>query len=91
MLAVDAADNCFVGKAKGGVGGVFLDVDNGAGEDHLLDLVADDDVSRGDLCRVGSREGSCEGSEDRESGGEDGRLHFDIWFLDWEVGIKSEK
>jgi len=89
MLAVDAGDNCFVSNAEGGVGGVFLDVDNGAGEDHLLDLVAGNDV-----CRGSGGDGSCEGSKNRESGRDDSRLHFDVWFglvfgLDG-LGLKAE-
>ena len=86
VLAVDAGDNCFVGNTEGSVGGVFLDVDNGAREDNLLDLIAGDNVCRGSG-------GGCtsEGSEDGDSGGENSRLHFDVWLLDWEVGIKSEK
>jgi len=92
VLAVDSGDDCFVGDTEGGVRGVFLDVDNGAGGDHLSDMVAGDDIPWGDLCGGSGGEGSCEGSEDGESGGEDSRLHFDLWFglvLDWEVGIKS--
>ena len=85
VLAVGAKDGCLVGDTERSVGGVLLDVDDGAGEDHLLGMVAGDNV----LCGGSSGEGSCEGSEDGESGGEDSRLHFDVWLLDWEVGIKS--
>jgi len=79
VLVVDAGDDCFVGDTEGGVGGVFLDVDHGAGGDHLSDMVAGDNVSRGSLCGGSGGEGSCKGSEDGESG-EDSRLHFDVWF-----------
>ena len=78
VLVVDAGDDCFVGDTEWGVGGVFLDVDDGAGGDHLFDMVAGDDAPRGDLCRGGDC--SCKSSEDSESGSEDSRLHFDVWF-----------
>ena len=85
VLAVGAGDDCFVGDTEWGGGGVFLDVDDGAGDDHLLGMVAGDNV----LCGGSSGEGSCEGSEDGEGGGEDSRLHFDVWLLDWGIGIRS--
>jgi len=80
VLVVDSGDHCFVGDTEWGVGGVFLDVDDSAGGDHLSDMVAGNDIPWGNLCGGSSREGSREGSEDGESGGEDNRLHFDAWF-----------
>jgi len=80
VLVVGAGDDCFVGDTERGVGSVFLDVDNGAGGDHLSDMVAGDDAPRGGLCGSSGGDCSCKSSEDSESGGEDSRLHFDVWF-----------
>jgi len=75
MLAVGTGDGSSTADAEGGVGGVFADVDDCAGVNHLLNMIAGDEVI-GSLCR----EGSGQSSEDSDGGGEDSRLHFDIWF-----------
>ena len=74
VLAVGTGDGSPSADAEGGVGGVFADVDDCAGVNDLLNVIAGDEVI-GSLCR----EGSGQGSEDRDSGGEDSRLHFDAW------------
>ena len=75
VLVVGTGDGSPITHAEGGVGGVFADVDDCAGVNHLLNVIAGDEVI-GSLCR----ESSGQSSEDSDGGGEDSRLHFDVWF-----------
>ena len=75
VLVVGTGDGSPIADAEGGVGGVFADVDDDAGVNHLLNMIAGGEVI-GSLCR----EGSGQGSENSDGGGEYSRLHFDVWF-----------
>ena len=91
VLVIGTGDNSPTIAVVGGVGGVFADVGHSAGANHLLNVIAGNEVIDS-LCWSSCREGGGQGSEDSDCGGEDSSLHFDVWFgLVWFVwiGIRS--
>ena len=83
VLVVGTGDNSPTIAVEGDIRGVFADVGHRAGANHLLNVIAGNEVI-GSLCGGSCREGSGQGSEDSDGRGEDSRLHFDVWVgLGW--------